>query len=106
MNHDYSTDALKFGLVQYDSFYNGHIQQDSSECLMMLTEAINKGSVPYCGSNHNFTGVSLISYFHLYMSENYTVCDVCGLRSPPFEAIAVCYILCLHSIRNRSRNKH
>ena len=65
MNHDYSMDALKFGLVQYDIFYNGHIQLDSSKCLMMLTEAINKGSVFSCGSIHNSTGVFLISYFHL-----------------------------------------
>ena len=58
-------DALKFQLVQYDTFYSGQIQQDSSECLMVLTEVINKGSVLYCGSNDdNFTGVS-ISYFHL-----------------------------------------
>ena len=27
-------DALKFRLVQYDTFYGGQIQQDSSECLM------------------------------------------------------------------------
>ena len=29
-------DALKFRLVQYDTFYGGQIQQDSSECLMLL----------------------------------------------------------------------
>ena len=29
-------DALKFGFVKYDTFYNGQIQQDSFECLMML----------------------------------------------------------------------
>ena len=53
-------DALKFRLVQYDKFYGGEKQEDASECLMMLIELINKGSVPYCGSNvDNSTGVSL-----------------------------------------------
>ena len=46
-------DALKFRLVQYDTLYGGQSQQDSSECLMMLIEVINKDSVPYCGSNDN-----------------------------------------------------
>ena len=46
-------DALKFRLVQYDKFYSGKQQEDASECLMMLIEFINKGSVPYCGSNDN-----------------------------------------------------
>ena len=47
-------DALKFWLVQQDKFYGGEKQQDASECLMMLLELINKGSVPYCGSNDNY----------------------------------------------------
>ena len=49
-------DALKLWRVQYYTFYNGKIQQDSWECLMMLIEVINRGSVPYCRSNDdNFT---------------------------------------------------
>ena len=53
-------DALKFWLVQYDKFYGGEKQEDASEYLMMLIELINKGWVPYCGSNdNNSTGVSL-----------------------------------------------
>ena len=32
----YYVDALKFRLVQYDSFYNGQTQQDRSECLVIL----------------------------------------------------------------------
>ena len=40
------------------AFYNGGIQRDGLECLMMLIEVINKGSVPYCGSNgYNSTGL-------------------------------------------------
>ena len=34
-------DALKFRLLQYDTFYGGLIQQNSLECLMMLIEVIN-----------------------------------------------------------------
>ena len=53
-------DALKFRLILYDKFYGGEKQEDASECLMMLIELINKGSVPYCGFNDkNSTGVSL-----------------------------------------------
>ena len=44
-------DVIKFRLVQYDTFYKGQIQQDVSECLMMLTKVINTSSAPYCGSN-------------------------------------------------------
>ena len=36
-------DTLKFRLVQYDTFCNGQIQQDSAECFMMIIEIINKG---------------------------------------------------------------
>ena len=37
-------------------------QEDSSECLMMLIEIINKGSVPHCGSHdNNSTEIPLIS---------------------------------------------
>ena len=39
-------DTLKFQLVQYDIFYNGPNQEDDSECLIMLIEVNNKGSVP------------------------------------------------------------
>ena len=53
-------DALKFRLVQYAIFYGGQSQQDSSECLMVLTVVINKGLVPCCDSNYNdSTWVSL-----------------------------------------------
>ena len=59
--------ALKFRLVQYDSFYNGQIQQDGSDCFMMLIEVIN---VPYCGSNDNDSkGVSLSEILFSYMSK-------------------------------------
>ena len=63
-------DALKFGLVQYDKFYSGEQQEDASECLMMPIELINKGSVPYCGSNdNNSTGVSLSEILFSFILE-------------------------------------
>ena len=86
-------DALKFRLVQYDSFYGGQSQQDSSECLMMLIEVINKDSVPYCGSNdNNSTWVSLSEIVFSFMLEKYIVCDAWGLKSPDLSLVA-CYIL-------------
>ena len=86
-------DALKFRLVQCDTFYNGEIQQDSSECVMMLVEVINKGSVHYCGcKDNNSTGVSLSDILLSFMLDRCIVCDVCGLGSPPFESSSVLYI--------------
>ena len=86
-------DALKFRLVQYDKFYSGEQQEGASECLMMLIELINKGSVPYYGSNdNNSTGVSLSEILYAFMLEKYIVCDACGLRSPSFESSSVLYI--------------
>ena len=86
-------DALKFRLVQYAKFYSGKQQEDASECLMMLIELINKGSVPYCGSNdNNSIGVSLCEILFSVMLEKYIVCDACGLRSPSFQSSSVLYI--------------
>ena len=86
-------DALKFLLVQCDKFYSGEQQEDASECLMMPIELINKGSVPYCGSNdNNSTGVSLSEILFSFMLGKYIVCDACGLRSPTFESSSVLYI--------------
>ena len=86
-------DALKFWLVQCDRFYSGDQQEDASECLMMLKELINKGSVPYCGSNdNNSTGVSLSEIIFSFMLEKYVVCDAYGLRSPSFESSSGLYI--------------
>ena len=60
---------------------------------MMLIELINKGSVPYYGSNdYNSTGVSLFEKLFSFMLEKYIVCDACGLRSPSFESSSVLYI--------------
>ena len=60
---------------------------------MMLIELINKGSVPYIGSNdNNSTGDSLSEIFFSFMFEKYIVCDACGLRSPSLSLVA-CYIL-------------
>ena len=86
-------DALKFRLVQYDKFYGCEKQEDASECLMMLIELINKGSVPNCGSNdNNSTGVSLSEILFSFMLEKYIACDACVLRSASFECSNVLYI--------------
>ena len=59
---------------------------------MMLKELINKGSVPFCGSNdNNSTGVSLSEILFSFVLEKYIVCDACGLSSPSFEFSSVLY---------------
>ena len=84
-------DALKFRLKLYDTFYERQIQQGNSECLMMLIEAINKGSVSYCGSDdNNSIWVSLSEISFSFMLEKYIVCDAYGLRSP--QSSSVLYI--------------
>ena len=91
-------DVLKFQLVQYNQFYDGKNQQDSSECLLMLIEIINKGSVPYYGSHDsNSTGVSLSDILFSFMLEKYIVCNVCGLRSPSIESNGVLYTSPTHT---------
>ena len=62
-------DAFKFRLAKSDTFYNGQIHQDSSECLTMLIEVINKGPMPYFGSNDNSTCVSLCGILFLFFVE-------------------------------------
>ena len=52
---------------------------------MMLIEIMNKGSVPYYGLNNDFTVVSVFGILFSFVSGKYTVCNVCGLRSPSFE---------------------
>ena len=85
-----NVDALKFRLAQYDAFYDGQIQQDSSECLTMLIQVINKGSIPYCGYNdNNATVVPLSEILFSFMLEIYIVCDAGRLMSPSFESSSV-----------------
>ena len=85
--------ALKFRLDQCDKVYGGEKQEDSSECLMMLIELINKGSVPHFGSNDNIsTGVSLSEIIFSLMLEKYIICNACGLRSPSFGSRSALYI--------------
>ena len=71
---------------------------ECSECLLMLIEIINKGSVPYYGSHvSNSTGVSLSDILFSFMLEKYIVCNVCGLRSPSIESSGVLYISPTHT---------
>ena len=80
-------DALKFQLVHHDTFYKGQIQQDSTECLLMLIDIIHKGSMPDSSSATYPTGASLSDILFSFVLEKYIVCDVCGLRSPSFEYV-------------------
>ena len=85
-------DVLKFQLVHHDTFYNGQIQQDSSECLLMLIDIINNCPMPDSSSTTCPTGASLSDISFSFVLEKYIVCGVCGLRSPSFESSSVLYI--------------
>ena len=95
-------DALKFQLVRHDIFYNGQDQQDSTECLLMLINIIDKGSMPDSSSTTSPTGASLSYILFSFVLEKYIVCDVCGLRSPSFGSSNVLYIspTDTHSMQN------
>ena len=68
---------------------------------MIPMELINKGLVPYCGSdNGNSTGISLSDPLFPCMLEKYVVCDVCGLRSPSFEFISVLCVTPTYIMQN------
>ena len=61
----------------------------------MLIDLINKGSVPYGGSNdNNSTGVSLseILLCLSFMLAKYIACNAYGLRSS-YLSVEACYIL-------------
>ena len=85
-------DTLKFRFVHHDSFYNGQIQQVSSECLLILIDIINKGSMPDSSPTIYPTGNTLSDILFSFMLEKYIKCDVCKLRSPSFESTSVLYI--------------
>ena len=63
----------------------------------MLIKVFDKGSVPYCGSNDNTTGVSLSEILFSFLLEKYIVCVACGLRSHLFESSSVLYITPTHT---------
>ena len=85
-------DALKFQLVRHDIFYNGQNQQDSTECLLMIINIIDKGSMPDSSSTTSPMGASLSDLLFSFVLEKYIVCEVCGLRSPSFESSSVLHI--------------
>ena len=58
----------------------------------MLIDIINKGSMPDSSSNTYPTGASQYDILFSFVLEKYTVCDVCGLKSPSFESSSVLYI--------------
>ena len=79
------------------TFFNGKIQPDSSECLMVLKEVIKKGSVSYCGSSDHSTQLSLSDILCYFMSEKFIICDICWLRPTTFEPSTALYTTPVHT---------
>ena len=67
---------LKSLPAQYSSFYSGFTQEDASECLFMLLDIINQGTigVPLVVNSHTSTlcGVSLTDSLLLFVLKNIT----------------------------------
>ena len=87
-------DDLKLMLFAYNAFYNAEVQQDSFECLILLTNIINKGLVPCSVDEHmaTFYRDSLSERLFTLVLEKYVVRDKCGLRHHSFETTTVSYI--------------
>ena len=91
VNDSKDVDALKFQLVRHDTFYNGHIQQDRTECLLMLIDIIHKGSIPDSSLTNYPTGLLyLTSCFHLFWKNISSAMYVDWVA--PHLSLLVCYI--------------
>ena len=81
---------------KYDSFYDGLTHPDAFEDCLPLMSILNNGSIHCFTSNCDFTITSydgyLSDYSFSFVLEQYTVCDVYGLRSPSFQSNSVLYI--------------
>ena len=86
-------DALKFQLVHHDTFYNGQNQQDSTECLLMLRNIIQKGSMPDSSSTTSPMGASLSDTFFICFGKIY--CLRCMWTEVPFIWVYKCAIYSL-----------
>ena len=75
-----------------DAFYNGQIQPDSTECLLMLIDIIKKGSMPNSISTTYPTGLLyLISCFRLFWKNILSTMYLDW--GPSHLSLVVCYIL-------------
>ena len=81
--------VLNFQLVHHVNFYNGQILQDSTKCLLMLRDIINKGSMLDSSST---TGASLSDILLSFVLEN-IFSAMYEDSDPPHLCLAVCYIL-------------
>ena len=79
-------DALNFQLAMFK------LQQVSSECLRMLLDVINRGSMPSSCSNDFSSGESRSDILISHILKIYIVCDVCALRPPSFGPSSLLFI--------------
>ena len=93
--HSKDVDAPKFQLVRHDTFYNGQNQQVSTECILMLMNIIQKGSLPDPNSTtYPMELLNLISSFHLFRKNMLSA--IYADWGPPHLSLAVCYIFHLY----------
>ena len=85
-------DALKNQLVHYDIFYNGQNQKDSTECLLMLIDIINKGLMPDSSSTTYPTGIFLSDILFSYACGKIYCLRCMWTEAPSFESSGLLYI--------------
>lgn len=85
-SNQHSVDILKTHLSNYNNFFTGNIQQDSSECLMLIKDILDKGSL--CCPNNG----SLSEILFSFILERYITCQVCKQGSSSFETDSIIYI--------------
>ena len=83
-------DALKFQLVRRDIFYNGQNQQDSTECLLMLINIIDKGSMPDSSSTTSPMGASLSDLLFSFVLENILSAKYVDWGPPHLNLVVCC----------------
>ena len=84
---------LKCQLVHHDKFYNGQIQQDSAECLLILIYVINMGAMSDSKSTTYPTGDSLSDILFSFVLENILSAMYVDWSPPHLRLVVVCYVL-------------
>ena len=62
------------------SFYNEKVQQDSSECILLLIDIVNKGSADEHMATLFRDSLSERSFIFIRSGKKYIVCGICGLN--------------------------
>ena len=85
-------ETVKLKLSTCNSFFTGETQYGACECLMLLTEIMDKG-FGLCLTNDNISSKGSFSeLLFSFVLEKYIICDICTVKSPAFETTSLLYV--------------